>query len=248
MSQSSPQSPSHVPPIVGRLPVLYRSVTPMNREQHAAMRLAPLPQPLSFARGTHLLPAMVDEFAAAARELPIVFLPEADGISPVFMLSLRSGINGFVTSEGLWTASYLPAYIRRYPFVLGDIEGRDPILCFDDQFEGFNETHGEIMFNPDGKPSAVLEAAMQFAGGFREAGQRTTQFVKKLRELDLFKSVTMDVNSAKLGKTTIEGLLVIDEAKLKTLNDAVILDLQKTGYLPAIHAHLLSLGGIVALT
>ena len=242
------QTDAHVPPVVSRLPVLYRSVTPLNREQHAAMRLAPLPEPLSFARGTHLLPAMVDEFAAAARELPIVFLPEAEGISPVFMLSLRSGTNGFVTSEGLWTASYLPAYVRRYPFVLGDVEGRDPILCFDDQFEGFNETRGDVLFNPDGSPSPALEAAIQFSGGFREAGQRTTQFVKKLRELDLFKSVTLDVNSAKTGKTTIEGLLVVDEAKLKSLHDVVILDLQKTGYLPAIHAHLLSLGGIAALT
>ncbi len=244
MSEPNPQ----VAPVIGRLPVLYRSVTPLNREQHADMRLAAMPEPLSFARGTHLLPAMVDEFGAAARELPIVFLPEPDGVSPVFMLSLRAGTNGFVTSEGLWTASYLPAYIRRYPFVLGDVEGRDPILCFDDQFEGFNEKHGEILFDPDGSPSAALQAAMQFAGGFREAGQRTVLFVRKLRELDLFKSVTMDVNSPKAGKTTIEGLLVVDEAKLKSLADSVILDLQKTGYLPAIHAHLLSLGGISALT
>lgn len=237
-----------LPSSAAKNPVLYKSVTALNRETHKAVRLKPLPEPLSFGRGTHLLPAVVDEFATAARELPIVFLPEGDLISPVFLLGLRSGHNGFISAEGLWTASYMPAYMRRYPFVLGEVEGRDPVLCFDDSFPGINQTDGEALFKADGSATPFLESAMQFAANFREAGLRTTAFVQKLKGLSLFKSVTMDVKNNKAGQATIHGLLVVDEEKLRALPDATVVDLHKLGILPAIYAHLLSLGGIAALT
>jgi hypothetical protein len=229
-------------------PVLYKSVTALNRETHKLVRLKPLAKPLSFGLGTHLLPAVVDEFASAARELPIVFLPEGDQISPVFLLGLRSGHNGFITPEGLWTASYIPAYLRRYPFILGEVEGRDPVLCFDDSFGGINQSDGQALFKDDGAATPFLESTMQFAANFREAGQRTAEFVRKLKDLDLFKAVTMDVKNPKAGQATIHGLLVVDEEKLRGLPADVIVDLHKLGILPAVYAHLLSLGGIANLT
>ncbi len=235
--------------ISARLPVLYRSVTPLNRETHRHLRLAPLPEPLSFARGTHLLPAMLDEFAAAARELPIVFLPEGEMISCVFLLSLKPGVNGFVNGDGMWTADYLPAYIRRYPFILADVDtGGDPLMCFDDQFEGLGDLGGEPLFKPDGAATPALEAAMQFAAGFREAGQRTTAFIAKLREFDLLTAVKLDVASKRAGKASVEGLLVVSEARLKALSDARLLELQRSGHLPAIYAHLMSLGALTTLS
>ncbi len=230
-----------------KLPILYGRVTPISRDVHKSLRLSALAQPLSFARGTHLLPAVVDEFAAAARELPIVFLPEGDTISAVFLLALRAGKNGFVTADGMWSANYLPAYIRRYPFIMGDVEGQDPILCFDDRFEGLGPDRGDALFNADGTSSAVLEAAITFAAEFREAGLRTNSFVARLKQLGLFKSVTMDITSSKAGQATIHGLLVVDEDKLRQLPEATIAELHKTGAMPAIYAHLLSLGGIASL-
>ncbi|MGL4440012.1 MAG: SapC family protein [Bosea sp. (in: a-proteobacteria)] len=239
---------TETPSAAAKNPVLYTSVTALSREHHKAMRLKPLAEPLAFGRGTHLLPAVVDEFASAARELPIVFLPEGDMISPVFLLGLRSGHNGFITPEGLWTASYMPAYMRRYPFILGEVEGSDPVLCFDERFGGINDKDGEALFQADGASSPFLEAAMKFAAEFREAGQRTAAFVAKLKSLSLFKSVTMDVKNNRAGQATIHGLLVVDEEKLRSLPDNVVVDLHRLGVLPAIYAHLLSLGGIANLT
>lgn len=234
-------------PAGNRNPVLYKSVTALNRELHKELRLKALPEPLSFGRGTHLIPAVVDEFAAAARELPIVFLPEGDLISPGFLVGLRAGHNGFITPEGLWSASYMPAYLRRYPFVLGDVQGQDPVLCFDDSFSGLNPSDGEALFMADGAATPFLESAMQFAANFREAGQRTASFVSALKSRDLFKSVTMDVKNNKAGQATIHGLLVVDEEKLRALPADVVDDLHKLGILPAVYAHLISLGGIATL-
>ena len=230
------------------MPVLYRSASALNREQHRDLRLKPLAKPLSFVATSHVLPAMLDEFAPAAREIPIVFLPEKDTIVPVFLFSVRAGHNSFVTEEGMWSVSYLPAYIRRYPFILGDIEGRDPILCFDDTFEGFNKESGEALFEADGGPTKALQDIMQFSGGMKDATDRTARFAKRLKELDLFRSVTVDVKSKSAGQATINGLLVVDEAKLMASSEAVISELHKLGYLPAIYAHLFSLGAMTTLS
>lgn len=236
------------PPVLVKNPVLYKSVVALHRETHRAKRIKPLPEPLSFGRGTHLLPAVVDEFATAARELPIVFVPEGDNVSPVFLLGLRSGYNGFISPEGLWSASYMPAYLRRYPFILGEVEGRDPVLCLDDSFEGLNDEGGEALFQDDGTATPFLESAMKFAADFRQSGQRTVAFVQKLKSLDLFKNVTMDVKNNKAGQATIHGLMVVDEEKVRNLPDETIVELHRSGVLPAIYAHLLSLGGIANLT
>jgi hypothetical protein len=230
------------------LPILYRSVVPLNRERHRNLRLKPLARPLSFTAGSHLLPAMVDEFAAAAREIPIVFLPENDAVVPLFLFSVRTGHNSFVTAEGMWTLSYIPAYIRRYPFILADVAGRDPILCFDESFEGFNTEAGEALFEADGGPTKVLQDMMQFAGGIKEATQRTIQFARRLKELGLFRTVSVDVKSKTAGQASINGLLVIDETKLKALPEPVVAELHRLGYLPAIYAHLFSLGAMTTLS
>jgi SapC len=229
------------------LPVLYRAVAPLNREIHRGLRLRPTAEPLAFARGTHLMPALVDEFPKAACDLPIVFLPEGEMISPVFMLGLKPGTNRFVSPKGLWTTPYIPAYVRRYPFLLADVEGRDPVLCFDEQFEGIGTAEGEPLFDDAGAPTPTLKGAMTFAGGFREAGQRTLMFVQRLRELDLFKPVTMDVTASGAPAATISGLLLVDEEKLRKLPDATVLEFHRNGVLGAIHAHLMSLGKVPSL-
>src|SRR3546814_5411689 len=68
--------------------------------------------PISFAAETPFVPLVVGELAAAARCYPIVF---AAGDAPIALLGLER-INLFVDG-GRWADdSYVPAYVRRYPF------------------------------------------------------------------------------------------------------------------------------------
>ena len=206
-------------------PVLYKSVTMVNRETHRGLKLKTMPTPLAFAQETHLLPAVADEFAAAARELPIVFLPEGDMISPVFLLGLRQGRNSFVTKEGYWSGMYMPAYLRRYPFLMADVEGAEPVLCMDEKFAGVNEAEGQSFFADDGALTPFLNEVMAFSANFHASGQRTQALMMKLKTLDLFKSVSIDVKNDRVGQASITGMLVIDEEKLRALPDPVIIDL-----------------------
>jgi hypothetical protein len=226
------------------MPVLYRSATPISRETHKTWKLKALKEPLSFARGFHVVPAMVEEFVHSAREIPIVFAEEGDAVVPIFVLGLKQGQNSFVTREGKWSASYIPAYIRRYPYILGDVSGQEPMLCLDDTFEGFNEKDGDALFDPNGQPSPSLQAAMQFSQDFRQAALRTGAFMDRIRKLNLLRTVSLDVKSPKHGEVKLDGVLIVDEEKLKALPDAEIVDLHRSGYLPALYAHLLSLATV----
>jgi hypothetical protein len=237
MATATPASP--VAPSV--MPVMYRSAVMISREAHKTLKMKPTREPLAFARGFHIVPALVEEFVHAARELPVVFAEEAQAIVPVFVLGLKQGQNSFVSKEGLWSASYIPAYIRRYPYILGDVQGQDPVLCMDETFEGFNEKEGDALFDPNGQPSPSLSAAMQFAQDFRLAALKTDAFMQKIRQLDLLKTVALDVKSPKHGQVKLDSVVIIDEVKLKGLPDAEIIALHRSGYLPAIYAHLLSL-------
>jgi hypothetical protein len=228
-------------------PVLYRSATPLNRQTHAKLKIKPLKHPLAFARPTHLLPALYEEFTQASRELPIVFVPDGAMVTPVFVLGLKQGVNSFITADGLWRGNYIPAYVRRYPFIMANVPDGPPLLCVDDKFEGLNEAEGKPLFKEDGEPTEDLANALGFAEEFRVASERTEALVKALQRLDLLKDVSMDIRLRTGETVTMNGFKVVDEEKFGKLPDPMFLDLRNSGYIPAIYAHLMSLGAIQAM-
>ncbi|WP_448968297.1 SapC family protein, partial [Klebsiella grimontii] len=94
-------------------------------------------------------PLTVEEFPQAARHFPIIF---STGESPVplALMGLNEGVNTFVDGEGnVDPGIYLPAYARRYPFMLAKLqpESEELSLCFDpsaDLIGPFDE--GEPLF------------------------------------------------------------------------------------------------------
>ena len=229
-------------------PLFYRNVVPLNRETHRALRLKSPDQPLDYARGAHLIPALIDEFATAAPEIPIAFLPGAAQPTAVFVTGIRPGSNAFVTPEGRWDAAYVPAYLRRYPFIIGNVPNADPVFCIDDRYEGFDEKTGEPLFSASGEPTQRIAEALQFANNYQTAAERTDAFGRKLQELGLFRSVSLDAKMPDGESTVVHGLLIVDEEVLTGLPDDKFLELRRGGYLKPIYAHLLSLGIISRLT
>lgn len=105
MSNRSAASPAAASVV---LPLFYRSVVPLDRACHRALAV-PAVQSYGFAASSHLLPAVADEFASARAGLPILFVPDAEGVSPVFLVGTTPGRNGFVAADGKWTCPYVPA-------------------------------------------------------------------------------------------------------------------------------------------
>ena len=97
---------------------------------------------------THAIPATVDEFALLQRHYPIVF-SVGDTPVPLALMGLNEGINVFLDDEGKLhdDTIYVPAYMRRYPFLLARLrpDSDELSLCFD-------PTSGAIGDFDDGEP------------------------------------------------------------------------------------------------
>ena len=223
--------------------LLYKQVRPLNREEHKGFRLKP-GNTCEFAAGAHLVPLAGQEFFQSARHYPIVFIGEGENIAPIAMLGMKDSHNAFV-EQGQWaTNHYVPAFVRRYPFVLSQGGNQEFTVCIDSEFEGWSQEEGQPLFDEAGANTPYLDEMIRFLQSFTNEMERTRSFVAKLRELDL-----LDKRSFKLSHVSGETFLLsdfmaIDEEKFTQLGDDQILALHKDGFLGWIYAHLMSLGNV----
>lgn len=228
-------------------PLFYNRVVPLNTEAHRELRLAAVDKPLAFASAANLIPALIEEFAAAAPFMPVAFLPGAERPAAVFVAGLKPGQNLYIDADGKWTAGYLPAYLRRYPFIMGDVPNGDPVLCIDEAFEGFGKRQGERLFSPAGEAMPVISNALGLAENYRVAAKRTDEFSGALQKLKLFRSVTLEAKSPSGESIVVHGLMIVDEAAFDALEDDQLLELHRQKFLKPIIAHLLSLSAVSRL-
>lgn len=227
-------------------PLFYQSIVPLDRERHGRLRLEPALRPYGFAEAAQFVPALVDEFPSACRELAIVFLQGPQRPSAAFVVGLSAGRNLLVTREGRWDGTYVPAFLRRYPFIRGDIEGAEPVVCIDRAYEGLNEESGEAFFD-EGKPTPYLDRQVGFVNAYYDASRKSEDFCDLVQKLGLLKPVTIDVRSQ--GATSsMHGLFSIDEDKLDALPGREFDKLRKSGALKAIYAQVLSMEAIGRLS
>lgn len=225
-------------------PLFYTSVVPLNRERHRALKLISPDKPYAFAAKTHMIPALVEEFGVAGRHLPIVFLPGATQLTPIFLVGLQPGRNSFVADDGTWTGTYLPAFMRRYPFIIGEPEGGEPIICIDEGSERLSNDSGERLFTDEGTDTPLLADRIKFANDYATAAKLTERLSSRIREYDLLRPISIEAKSNGQASAVVHGLFAIDEAKLAELSDDRFLQLRKDRLLGPIYAHLVSLAAV----
>ncbi|WP_298962017.1 SapC family protein [uncultured Methylobacterium sp.] len=237
------------------LPLFYRAVVPLDRDHHRAMHLA-RPQRFGFARTSHLVPAVLDEFGPACRHLPILFVPESHGPTPVFLTGLVPGRCALVDEAGAWSGRYLPAYLRRYPFILGESGEAAPLVCLDDSSEAIRREPDAAdpsgyapLFQDDGGDTPLLQERVRLVVEYAEAARRTAAFGRTLQDLGLLRAVTVQGRDPDTGEShALHGGLGVDEAGLAALPDEGLLRLHREGGLAAVHAHLVSLQAVADFT
>lgn len=225
------------------LPPLYRALEGVTAERHSALRLRDAGY--GFAAGASAVPLAAEEFMVASRTLPIVFAAQAPHM-PVVITGLAAGTNLFVDSAGAWKAgTYVPAYLRRYPFFLLRIapQSEELALCIDPQAPQVSDTVGEPLFTPDGKPAPQLERAFAFTRSVEEGMLRTRTMALRLAELGLLKPSVLQFNHQ--GKPLrVDGFFAVERPALAALPAEQLAELRDRGWLEAIYAHLLSIGGL----
>lgn len=228
------------------LPPLYRSLDPLTPERHARLRVRDAGY--GFAATANAVPLAAEEFPIAARTLPIVFGAQPPHL-PVALTGLAAGTNLYVTEGGTWKpGAYVPAYLRRMPFFLvrAAPESDQLVLCIDSRAPQVSEAEGERLFDAEGRPTRQLERALAFTRSVEEAILRTRALTERLNQLGLLKPAV--VQFPHHGKPLrVDGFFAVDRPTLAALPMEQLAELRDKGWLEAIYAHLLSIGGLPEL-
>lgn len=226
------------------LPLFYNAIEPLNATQHRQMKVRRVLRMAQVGQ-THAIPVTVDEFALVQRHYPIVFSIGENPI-PIALMGLNEGVNVFLDESGRPNdaAVYIPAYIRRYPFLLARLrpDSDELSLCFDPTADAIGEfDEGEALFDGD-QPSDATKAILEFCEQFETAGQRTGAFMEELKKSGLLMEGEVAIQPEGYEQPFIyRGFRMIDEEKVRELRGDELRKMNQNGILPLIFAHLFSL-------
>ena len=222
--------------------LIYESAVPMSAARHSMMSYE-AGRDYAFSAGVNAVPLAAIEFIAAAAEYAIVFGESGEEVLPVAVLGIRPEQNLYLSSDSQWQAKYIPAFIRRYPFVLAAGQDKKTLtLCIDEAHPRLNqEGRGERLFLEDGKPSAFTQQMLRFAQQYQLHFERTRAFGRKLKELQLLEPMRAQVTSAQGERLSVGGFMAVSRAKLRALSGDALQTLAKTDELELLYLHLYSL-------
>lgn len=222
--------------------LFYNQVAPITAERHSSWHAREV-KDFSFAKNTNSVPLMAAEFVSALSDFPIVFAGDEESVIPVLLLGMRNSENVFIGPEGGWDGRYIPAFIRRYPFVLALSEDQEKYyLCIDETFSGFNQSdEGPSLIGEDGQPTEYTEGVLQFLSQYQTEFESTKLICKKLKDLNLLEPKQVNTTLPNGEAVTVGGFFAVDPSRLATLSSEVIVDLVRSGTYALICFHMASL-------
>ncbi|WP_395446285.1 SapC family protein (plasmid) [Aminobacter sp. UC22_36] len=225
------------------LPLFYARPEALNPVRHGSLGLTSR-NDFSFARLAHAIPVVASEMPAAMRSYPIVFI--GANKAPVIITGLRQNENLFVEASGKWLEPhYIPAYVRRYPFILADDVGSGRLtLCVDRASERVTDIAsgaGKVApFFNGAQASEASKQALAFCNQFQIDFNATRAMVEKIDAHGLFAPRQSTVTLEGGEVLNVTDFQVIDEPAFNQLSDEAFLDLRTSGALGLVYCHLAS--------
>lgn len=222
--------------------LIYETAVPMSATRHAGVSLEAAPD-YAFSAEINAVPLMAVEFLRAATEYAIVFTQVGNDVVPAVVLGVRGNQNLYLSGEGKWQAEYIPAFVRRYPFVFSNsADGKTLTLCIDEAHPGVNrEGRGEKLFGADGKPTPYVERVLKFLQEYQVHFERTRAFGQKVKDLDLLEPMQAQVTTPKGEKLSVSGFLSVSRERLRKLSGEALATLAKTDELELLYLQLHSM-------
>lgn len=226
-------------------PLFYTRPVPLQADVHADLRI--LPGRLEFAAGNNAIPLVLGEFSLALHHFPILFA----GPTAVPMAAVGVSDQNLFIKDGLWEdEAYIPAYLRRHPFIFIDTGSDNDFLLGIDEassrvVKGGDE--GQPLF-VDGKATDMVQQALEFCGQFTREHEQTQAFSKALIDNGLLVERNATVRTPDGREFNLNGFQVVDVEKFVALPEATVVEWHRSGWLALIHQHLMSLGRFNDLT
>jgi hypothetical protein len=193
------------------------------------------------------------EFRSVQAFYPILFHRDQKGeFYPVALFGFQNGENLFLDEAG-WDARYVPAMIRRQPFLIGFEAAagqggeKRRMLSIDMSSPRVNTERGEPLFQPLGGRTPFLEEMADLVETLYHGAELNTRFVQALQQHRLIESVTVDIALDDGSRNQLLGFSAIDEDKVQGLPGEVLGDLSRQGFLMPLFMMLASTGNMRSL-
>lgn len=222
--------------------LIYGQVEALNKKRHLGWSIK-AGNNYNFAKKVNSVPLMAIEFPNASEDYSIVFAGSGDEVLPVVVMGVREDENLYIDEAGSWKSNYVPAFIRRYPFVFASTDEEKTLtLCLDENYDGCNQDgRGERLFDADGEQTQYLTKVVDFLQDYQAHYNRTQVFCKKLNELELFEDMGAKFTLPSGEERTLTGFKVINREKLKSIPQDELLTLFANDGLELIYRHLHSM-------
>lgn len=223
------------------MPIFYSQPEVLDSTRHEGLELKPV-STYEFTAGVNAIPVTAAEFPAASRDYPIVFTA---GSNPgaVAIVGLRKDENLMLEAKGKWRAgTYIPAYVRRYPFIFLRSDGGDQYaLCVDRGCKQLVKGKKNLLFNGT-EMGDLTKNALEFCKAFQQQHMATEKVIEVLKQHDLLMPNQGRFNLPDGRSLAITDFMTVDEKKFNELPGEAFLKIRDSGALPTIYCHLVSMG------
>jgi hypothetical protein len=222
--------------------LIYESAVPVSHARHGEGSVE-VGADYAFSRNVNSVPLMAVEFPSAAGEYAIVFAGTPENLVPAVILGMRKDENLYLDAKNAWKAKYIPAFVRRYPFIFSTSEdGRTFTLCIDEAFKGFNQQgRGERLFDADKKPTPYVSRVLKFLEQYQIEFHRTQAFCKRLAELNLLEPMKAQANFGSGEQFALVGFMAVNRDRVKALPAETLAEMAKSDELELLYLHLQSM-------
>lgn len=221
-----------------------KHIAPLNSDKHLKISITESKDYRRFA-DQHLIPVVFHEFHHLASEFPLVFVKntETGQFIPVALMGIKNGVNLYCQQDN-WLPVIRPLGFNNAPLSLvkTNEQSEDVMVCIDEDSELVVSNDGHRLFKDNKEQSDYLKARTQALLDIASYSQQTANICQFLASKELFTAKQL---SAKLLKNeqaiNIDGVYIVDEKQLNSLNDEEFLVLKNKGLLSLIYAHIISL-------
>lgn len=222
--------------------LFYNEARPVSVERHKDLSVK-TGATYRFAKNVNSVPLTAIEFGQAAAEYPIVFAGTGEAVMPAVILGAQQTENLYIDEAGAWQGRYVPAFVRRYPFVFStDKAAKNFILHIDESFEGCNrEGRGERLFDNDGQQTQYLRSTLSFLQDYQARFQRTREYCDRLKSLGLLQPMQAQFNLSSGERHSLSGFMTVDREKLKAISTEDLVTMFGNDELECTYLHLHSL-------
>jgi putative transposase len=225
---------------------MYKNLVVLDKTKHSDLKISPL-ENLNFAKQSVFIPVVATEVEKVAAVFPVVFTAD-ENPSLIALVSL-GGDSLAITNDGKWITSYVPSFLRKYPFSLASTQENSDqkVILIDEDASVLSKSKGKKLFKKNGDKSETLENAINFLTAYEIQATITKNVAKLIADAGILEDREIAVGEGEEKKVLVNGFKVVNKEKLNELSDDILASWVRKGIISMIDAHLKSLDHIQTL-